>query len=189
MPVYISNNQMVALFKNYLTYTVTYECCRIFTKYFQEIIPNVRICHEWKETSFEVGCPEAINIINAVENSRCTLVFITQIYLKSDWNRLQLFVALLRTLHERRRRLIVVRLENVSAFEVVPNGWRELANWLDSMPTLYWSISNFKQTEILEELLDCLRTNDHIGCSHIINRLKNNKQSSRSLIEQQNDFI
>ena len=147
-----------------------YAYFRYFVKVLEKYIPSDRICLEWK--NFEAGCPEAVNIFHAVENSRCTLVFVTESYLRTGFNRLHLFAALLRTLHEKRRRLIVVRLEKLKTFEVVPSGWKELADWLDSMPTLYWSMSSTEQTEILEELLDCLKANDQLGCSHIINKLK-----------------
>ncbi|KAK3086813.1 hypothetical protein FSP39_023885 [Pinctada imbricata] len=70
-----------------------------------------RLCLHHRD--FILGAPVAANIVSSVENSRHTILVVSEAFLRSEWCLLEFRTALQQSLMEKKRHLIMILLENV----------------------------------------------------------------------------
>lgn len=94
--------------------------------------PAYKLCLHYRD--FPVGGYVADNIIQAVESSRRTIMVLSENFIKSEWCRFEFKSAHHQVLRDRRRRLIVVLLDDLPQKELDP----DIRLYLKTNTHLHW---------------------------------------------------
>ncbi|XP_066270581.1 toll-like receptor Tollo [Branchiostoma lanceolatum] len=99
--------------------------------------PPFRVCLHHRD--FIPGVPIAENILNAVEESRRTIVVVSRNFLDSDWCQLEFQAAHAQVLRERANRLIMILLEDIPVDDAPP----DIKHYLQTNTYLRWGDERF----------------------------------------------
>nr|ANG08885.1 toll family protein 6 [Oncopeltus fasciatus] len=124
------------LFDAYVTYCIKDEgfVTQVLAARLEE---EFRLCLHYRD--FNLTAYVADTVIEAVESSKRTIVVLSRNFLVSEWGRIEFKSALRERLKERRRKLIVVMLNELSPREVDP----ELRLYLKTHLCLQWGEGRF----------------------------------------------
>eukprot|EP00058_Branchiostoma_floridae_P022957 XP_002608447.1 hypothetical protein BRAFLDRAFT_96585 [Branchiostoma floridae] len=99
--------------------------------------PPFRVCLHHRD--FVPGILIAENILNAVEESRRTIVVISRHFLESEWCQLEFQAAHAQVLQDRANRLIMILLEDIPVDDAPP----EIRHYLKTNTYLKWGDERF----------------------------------------------
>ena len=117
--------------------------------FLEAVKPPYTVCIHHKD--FAVGLPIAENINNAVENSGCTLLIISKLYLSSEWCAYEFQQSLYYTVHNPGTRIIAILLDDYKELEplLLMNEMKSLKNFLKSNTYVH------KADDNLHKKLEC----------------------------------
>ena len=117
--------------------------------FLEAVEPPYTVCIHQRD--FAVGLPIAENINNAVENSGCTLLIISRLYLGSEWCSYEFQQSLYYTLHNPGTRIIAILLDDYKELEplLLMHELKSLKNFLKSNTYVHKADSN------LHKKLEC----------------------------------
>ena len=99
--------------------------------------PSYKLCLHYRD--FPVGAYVTDSILSAVESSKRTVLILSDNFIKSEWRRYEFRSAHHEVLRDRRRRLIVILLGEVSPGDLDP----DLRLYLKTNTWLRWGDTNF----------------------------------------------
>ncbi|XP_049807056.1 toll-like receptor 6 [Schistocerca nitens] len=129
------------LFDAYVSYSVKDDAfvSQVLAPGLEQGDPPFRLCLHYRD--FNVSAYIADTVVEAVESSRRTVVVLSKNFVQSEWCRFEFKSALHQVLKERRRRLVVVSLGDVSQRDLDP----DLRLYLKTATVVEWGDRLFWQ--------------------------------------------